>query len=275
MGCVKPFADLHMHSTYSDGVLAPEQIVERAARAGICHIAVTDHDTLGGSRAACSCARTAGIEVVPGVEISTQTDGRDAHLLGYFVDLLDSGLEELFERSREARSTRACEMADKMAADGYHVSSERLLASGGTVNRTLLARMLVEDGAAASIDDAFSRLIGKTAPYYVETVYASTVEAVHLIVEAGGFPFLAHPVLYDVLDLVPSLQLEGLVGLEAFHTLQSAEESAQVISLARERGLAVSGGSDWHGDSAHGASLGSAGLDEAAFERFLRACGRA
>ncbi|MDD7204361.1 MAG: hypothetical protein PUH18_08465, partial [Coriobacteriaceae bacterium] len=110
--------------------------------------------------------------------------------------------------------------------------------------------------------------------YYVDYRSASTAEAIHLVGEAGGFAFIAHPALYHVVDLIPQFQREGLAGLEAYHSLQSEDDSALLVAHAEELGLAVSGGSDWHGDGSHHASLGSAGLDLASFTQFLHACGR-
>ena len=154
------------------------------------------------------------------------------------------------------------------------MSPERLRESGQAINRPLLGRMLVECGAAASVDDAFKRFLGSSSKYYVDYRSASTAEAIHLVGEAGGFAFIAHPALYHVVDLIPQFQREGLAGLEAYHSLQSEDDSALLVARAEELGLAVSGGSDWHGDGSHHASLGSAGLDRASFTQFLHACGR-
>lgn len=271
---MKPYADLHMHSTYSDGVLTPREILTCAQESDIAHIAITDHDCLDGSAAGCELAEALGIEVIPGVEITTQLDGRDIHLLGYFVDLNTAVLDDLFAETHVAREMRALKMAELLHDAGFPVDADSLKDSGATVNRSLLARTLVSEGVATSINDAFARFLGQDSPYYVDVEYASTVEAIRLVKEAGGFPFIAHPAHYHVVDLIPALSKEGLFGLEAYHTLQTAEESLELVELASELGLAVSGGSDWHGDDAHGAYLGSAGLDAPDFDRFMTACGR-
>ncbi len=272
--CGMPYADLHIHSTFSDGVRTPRQILEQARSSGLVHIAITDHDVLDGSRLASDLGSSYGVEVIPGVEITTQTDDRTVHLLGYFIDPDDEGLAQFFATARKKREDRTCAMAVRLADDGYPVSPERLRESGQAINRPLLGRMLVECGAASSVDDAFRRFLGSSSKYYVDYRSADTVEAIHLVDEAGGFAFIAHPALYRVVDLIAQFQREGLAGLEAYHSLQSEEDSALLVARAEELGLAVSGGSDWHGDGSHHASLGSAGLDRASFTQFLHACGR-
>lgn len=263
-----------MHSTASDGVLAPRQILERAKGEGLSAIAVTDHDTLAGARVACDLADSFGVRVVPGVELSTQTDGRDVHLLGYFVDLSSPALDAFFSENRARREARACAIADRLAEDGYRVSSAAMRATGATLNRSLLARLLVEEGHARNIDDAFDRLIGSKSPYYVDSSYPETVEVIELVREAGGFAFVAHPAHYGVVDLIECFAAAGMAGLEAYHTLHTPQQSAALVQLADQLGLAVSGGSDWHGDASHGARLGGAGLTDAQFAAFCRACGQ-
>ena len=266
-------ADLHMHSTASDGILPAEAIVQHARQAGLSAIAVTDHDTVAGSKRACACASE--LMVVPGVEITTQTEGRHVHMLGYFIDLDDTRLDEFFAENRHRREDRACAIADNLASDGFAVSADAMRKTGKTLNRSLLARMLVESGAATSIDDAFKRLIGYMSPYYVSCAYPSTVDAIRLINGAGGCAFIAHPAQYHVVDLIERFARESMTGLEAYHTMQSRADSELLVKLASRLGLSVSGGSDWHGDATHGASLASAGLERAQLEAFLRACGRA
>lgn len=268
-----PYADLHMHSTASDGVLSVQTMFDMAREAGLGAVAVTDHDTLEGAKEALAFAASYPFHVIAGVELTTAFEGRNIHLLGYFVDPDFDGFEELFEERRRKRAERALAVADNLAAAGYPVSSQAMLERGGTVNRSLLARMLVEAGEASSVADAFDRLIGLKSPYYVETSYPDVVDAISLVRASGGFPFIAHPALYKVVDLIPRLADAGLAGVEAFHTEQTSAESEELVELAGRLGLAVSGGSDWHGDDTHGASLGGAGLSRERYEAFCAACG--
>ncbi len=271
-----PYADLHVHSNHSDGVLSCAQIVERAESSEELQvIAISDHDTLEGARYGLEVCADSEIICVPAVEISTKTDNRDVHMLGYFIGLHSKCLEDLFRETREKRKNRTLAIADRLHDAGYPVSAEDILSTGKVVNRSLLARMLVEHGCAQSVDECFSTLIGYKSPYYVEVEYPDTAEAIHLIREAGGYAFIAHPAHYHVVDLIEGFMREGLTGLEAYHSLQSLQQSTELVQFAKERGLAVSGGSDWHGDATHGASLGGTGLDRGAFESFLSACERA
>lgn len=270
-----PYADLHVHSTHSDGVLDCQQIVERAEKHETLQvIAISDHDTLEGARNGVEVCAKSDISCVPAVEISTKTNGRDVHMLGYFIGLESKCLEDFFEVTRQKRRTRTLRVADRLHDAGFPVSSEEILSTDKIVNRALLARLLVSKGCANSVDECFATLIGFNSPYFVEVDYPDTVEAIHLIREAGGYPFIAHPAHYRVVDLIEGFIAEGLVGLEAYHSMQTARQSEELLRFAREHGIAVSGGSDWHGDATHGARLGGAGLEKDAFDLFLKACER-
>ena len=268
------FADLHMHSRCSDGMLTPEQIVEEAScDRNIAAIAITDHDTLEGARRGVDYAQANDcITCIPGVEITTKFNERAVHMLGYFIDTEDAGLAALFERTRGLRKERALKIAKLLEDDGYPLNTQELLDSGGTINRPLIARMLVEHGYAKDVDDCFATMIGSGCPYYVDADYPDTIEAMRLIAAAGGFSFVAHPAHYHVVDLISTFAKEGMDGLEAYHTLQTPLQSAELAELAKEYNLFVSGGSDWHGDDVHGAYLGSAGLDEDGYASFLQVC---
>lgn len=271
-----PYADLHVHSNNSDGTLSCEEIVEHALRhESVRAIAVADHDSLDGADRGQAACRGTSITCIPAVEVSTQTDGRNVHMLAYFIDTQSSSLNELFEKSRTNRYERTLKIAENLREAGYPVSADELLACGQTVNRPLLARKLIERGYAKTVDECFSTLIGKNSPYYVEVQYPNSIEVIHLIRESGGFAFVAHPAHYRVVDLITQFAKEGLTGLEAYHTMQTHRQSAELVELAGELGIAISGGSDWHGDATHGAELGSAGLEKPAFNAFLRACERA
>lgn len=269
------YADLHMHSTASDGALDVDTMLACAREQHIRAVSVTDHDCIDGTRRALAMGASYGVCVVPGVELTTRYDERDVHMLGYFIDVDASCLAAFFAENRTRREQRACAIADNLARAGFPVSAEALAASGSTVNRSTLARLLVQAGCATSIDDAFERLIGKHSPFYVDARYPSALEAIELIHEAGGYAFIAHPAHYGVVDIIGELAENGLDGLEAYHGLQSAEQAAELVALASQLGLAVSGGSDWHGDDTHGSFIGKAGLDAAGFERFCRATGHA
>lgn len=269
------FADLHMHSSASDGTLDATRIADLAAQTeGLHAISITDHDSLAALEdARLSCAMH-DVDFVPGVEITTRHAGRAVHMLGYFVDANSSALAGFLDENRRRRAERVCKMADLLHDQGYPVCAEDLLASEETPNRPLLARLLLQRGCVSSVDDAFRQLLGSSSPCYIDAVYPETIEAMRLIAEAGGCSFAAHPARYRIVDLIARFAREGMTGLEAYHTMQSPAQSAELVEIAHDLGLGVSGGSDWHGDDVHRAHLGGCGLSEDQFRSFQDVCGR-
>lgn len=269
------FADLHMHSNASDGICNPKNLAQEAIAASDLHVlALTDHDTLDGLEDAARGCKAAGLVFVPGVEITTKHADRAVHMLGYFIDPDSHLLNEYLRANKDRRAERAYRMADLLADDGYPVSSDEIRASQAIPNRPLLARLLVEHGCAKNVDDAFKNFLTSKSKYYVDAVYPETIEAMRLIQEAGGYAFVAHPARYRIIDLIPEFAREGITGIEAYHSLQTAEQSAELVKLAHQLGLAVSGGSDWHGDKMHHATPGCCGLSEQEYNAFIRACDR-
>lgn len=269
------FADLHMHSSASDGTCKPDKLAQEACTASSLHaFALTDHDTLDGLLDAQRGAAALGLDFVPGVEITTKHDGRAVHLLGYFVDPSSAQLAAYLDDNRQRRADRVYQMADLMRDAGFPVSGQEMRDSGATPNRPLLARLLMERGCVADVDEAFKRYLGSSSPYYVDAVYPDTLEAIELVRAAGGYAFVAHPARYRIVDLIEPFARAGITGVEAYHSLQTREQSRQLVALAGDLGLAVSGGSDWHGDAARKAEPGGCGLDEQEYESFLRSCGR-
>ena len=306
-GAEPVFADLHTHSTCSDGVLECAEMLEAARGGGISALAVTDHDTMSGSDGLAAAAASAGgarggagdalgagnvpgagahldaalkpkgrprVLAVPGMELSTQFDGRPVHILAYFCEGENAALAQVCAQANEARAARALAIAERLEQSGYPVHPEQLAACGKVVNRSLVARALVGTGVLPDTDTAFGTLIGPGCPYYVDRADIDSAEAIALVREAGGFPFVAHPAAYHVADLIAPLARQGLAGVEAFYPQHTEKERADLALRAHELGLAVSGGSDWHGDATHGSFLGAAGLDRMQFAAFIRACGR-
>lgn len=270
------FADLHTHTTASDGIQDPAQLVELASQTdGLGAIAITDHDSLESVRQLASSDVRAPLDLLHGVEITTSLDGRAVHMLGYFVDLDDVDLEEFLRENRQRRANRAIKLAERLHDAGLSLPIEEAVDAGTCVNRPLLARLLVDRGIATSMDDAFARFLGSGSPYYVDVTYPDAREAIELVRAANGYAFVAHPARSGVVDLIDSLASAGMHGLEAYHTRHAHEQSAELEEIARHLGLGVSGGSDWHGDERHASTLGAAGLDESAYRAFLQACDRA
>ena len=251
--------DLHMHSTASDGRCTPEDLVDRVAQAGITTMSLTDHDTLGGVVAATNAARSRGIRVVPGIEITSVHGGKDVHVLAYFVSDATPGLTDLLARQRRLRLERAVEIADRLARLGAPVDKDEMIATamapgGKALARPQIAQMLIAAGHVASVPEAFERYLGEDSPAYVPHSGASPTEVVQLVARGGGLASLAHPGYRGAGPstpkdgLVPTLVEAGLAALEAIHSSHDAEQQAHYIRLAREHNLAVSGGSDYHGE---------------------------
>ncbi len=269
-------ADLHVHSTASDGTLAPSRLVELAAAAGLDVLSITDHDTVEGVGPAIEAGERHGVTVVPGVELSSWLDGTDCHILGYFIDHTSSALTERLLELRHDRLERAVQMVESLSEAGYDIGLDDVLqlASGGSVGRAHIARALVESGAVTSVSDAFDRLIGRKGPFYVRKRLSTPADAVRLIKDAGGVAVCAHPAVGGVERLLPDLIREGLGGIEAFHPEHAEEDRDRLASLARERGLLVTGGTDFHGPGGPGPALGSMVPPAEDVARMMEAAGR-
>jgi 3',5'-nucleoside bisphosphate phosphatase len=243
--------DLHIHSTASDGSLPPAAVVE-AARAGGLHVmALADHDTVGGVVAAGSAA-AGTVHVIPAIELSTYHDGSELHVLGYYVDPLDSQLVRYGERASLARQDRMHEMIGLLGGIGMSLSYEDVLAAAGprpdSIGRPHLARALVQRGYVQTVAEAFDRFIGDHGPGFVPTRLISPAEAVEIIHLAHGVAVWAHP-RPDLLEaLLPRLRAEGMDGVESYRPRVAHVESERIDALAARHGMFVTGGSDWHGE---------------------------
>ena len=257
--------DLHLHTTASDGALAPAALVERAHGAGIRTLSVTDHDTMAGVTAAAAAAAARGLEFLPGIEITAVHERRDVHMLAYFLDAEPPGLAGFLAAARRDRARRAREMSAKLAALGAPIEIEDLVAaaeaSGRAVARPTVARALLDAGHVTSVQQAFDRWLADGKPAYVARSGAAPAEVVRLVARAGGVSALAHPGLLRKDDLIPDLVHAGLGAVEVFHSEHDSVDQARYLRMATDLGLAVCGGSDFHGDDHHrAASLGRVGL---------------
>ena len=261
--------DLHLHTTASDGTLAPRELVARAAAAGLRTISITDHDTTAGFAEASSAAQAHGITLIPGIEITAVDAERDIHVLGYFFDPESRPLAEFLTAQRTDRLRRLREMADRLNAMGFDVRADLLIAASDparSVGRPAIADALVRAGYASDRDDAFRRLIGRGSAAYVPRCGVSPADVVRMIGDAGGIASLAHPVLAGIDDQIPTLAASGLAALEARHSDHPPDVEARYRALASSLGLAVSGGSDFHGpEGPNAVALGRVTLDAADF----------
>jgi predicted metal-dependent phosphoesterase TrpH len=258
--------DLHVHTTASDGLVRPADIVRAALEIGLSVVAITDHDSVEGVGEALAAANGAPIEVIAGVELSVLgPDGADAHLLGYLVDHTSPAFNGILRRLRDARQERARLMVERLRASGHHVDFDRVLGYAGTgaVGRVHVARALVEAGSAATVEQAFADLIGRTAPFYVHKSTLDPAQALIAIHEAGGVAVLAHPGISGEAALVPLVDA-GLDGIEAFHAEHTPAQRQHFESAARRFGLVVTGGSDFHGPNMRSAALGAGNCPDSA-----------
>ncbi|MEO3947548.1 PHP domain-containing protein [Gorillibacterium sp. CAU 1737] len=250
------FADLHTHTTASDGLHAPEENVRMAAQAGLSAIAITDHDTVAGLEAALAEGERLGIQVVPGVEISTVAGGQDIHVLGYYMDYKDDRFRKRLEELRSVRERRNEMMIARFNELGLPITlgevAEIKARRGGkpeeNIGRPHFADWLIEHGHAESLKDAFDRYLGKGGQAYVNPPRIHPSTAIEWIHEAGGSAVLAHPGLYGDEALVDELIQAGLDGIEAMHSDHSPEEEALYRRKAEDAHLLITAGSDFHGE---------------------------
>lgn len=247
--------DLHSHTTHSDGSATPFELIGQAREAGASAIAITDHDTVTGLGEGRAAAAELGIEFIDGIEISAEYSPGTMHILGYFIDPTATNFNAVLAQLREARERRNPQIAEHLQALGFDIAYEEVerLAGNKVVGRPHFARLLVERGYAASIQDAFNRFLGKGAAAYVEKARLSPAASVSLIHEAGGVAVLAHPYqlklasVEDVERLIVELAALGLDGIEAIYSRHSQDERQAYARLAERHGLLVTGGSDYHG----------------------------
>ncbi len=255
--------DLHIHSIYSDGTQTPDEIVRIAVRKGLQAIAITDHDTMAGTREALEAGRRAGLEVVPGLELSAFLNETYLHILGYGMDFNDPALAQGLSRLQIARDERNLKIVNKIRELGFDISMEdvKRLSHIGQTGRPHIARILVARGAVRNMTDAFEKFLKKGAPAYFSRFVYTAMEAIRIIKQAGGLAVLAHPVQIDpsfknFSDLMDELVALGLDGVELYYPTQSAGVRKKIRCVTDRYQLLYTGGSDYHGDIRPGSHLG-------------------
>ncbi len=252
-------ADLHLHTTFSDGKLTPTQIVDMCAAEGIRHAAITDHDSTEGVGEALAAARRhRDLEVIVGVELSTDVPGSEIHLLGYFVDHEQAEFQNKMREFRDGREGRARRMVGRLSELDVPVSWERVeeLSGGGAIGRPHIAQAMVEAGYVKYPRDAFDRYLGRNGPAYVERARLTPAEAVRMVVENGAVPVMAHPTfsvphmdddgIAELHGILVELRGEGLAGVEVYYGRYEPDVVDLLKSMADELGLIPCGGSDYH-----------------------------
>ncbi len=264
---MEKYVDLHIHTTASDGTLTPRQAVELARSLGLAAVAITDHDTTSGLGEAARAGAELGVEVVPGLELSAGYRDKNVHILGYFIDPDAPALRaalDWFVRERKSRNER---IVAALAADGFHISMGELEAAwpATVLGRPHIAEALVRRGYAAGIDEAFDRFLNRGRPYYRPRRRMPMDRAVAAVLASGGIACVAHPLQYgfppDELEaFLRAAKTAGCAALEAYYSKYSQAQQAALRAMAARLGLAVSGGSDFHGDRKPDIQMGS-GVD--------------
>ncbi len=244
-------ADLHIHTHFSDSTSSPQEVVEQAHENELNCIAIADHDTVDGIAPTMEAAKQYGIEVIPAIELSSEINGNDVHMLGYLFDPENQELATRIKHMQNARITRMHEMINKLKALGIdNIAPEEVigLAQSDSVGRPHLATVLQEKGWVKTNQIAFNKYLADDAPAFVPKFKQTPYEAIDLIRKAGGVAVLAHPMLTRVDELIPSFVEAGLGGLEVYYPNTSEKVISYYEELVKKHDLVATGGSDAHGD---------------------------
>jgi len=265
--------DLHAHTYFSDGLLSPEALVERARARNLAAVAITDHDSVEGVPRA-RAAAGAQLEVVPGIEISSAYEGQDLHILGYYLDTGHGPLGQRLQRFQNDRRERARAIVDRLEGQGIAIDAEAMLsaAAPGVVGRPHVAAALVAGGYVADLEEAFRRYLGMRGSAYVPRPAFGPEEAIALLHAANGISVLAHPGPTVSDRLVERLAEAGLRGIEVWHPLHGGALVRRYRALAQRLDLIETGGSDFHGQP-RGADLGDLGVPISVLDRLKHMAG--
>lgn len=244
------YADLHVHTNFSDGTFSPEKVVKTAYELGLSAIAICDHDCVDGLAPAIKEAKKYPIEIIPGVELTVIERGKEIHILGYCMAWRERWFRNILKRIQRERITRLDKMLEKLKKFDINLERKRVIdiaGNKGSVGRLHLARALFETKAVSSLQMAFNKYIGDFKPCYVEDIGFEAQEAVDVILKAKGVPVLAHPSVIGDDEMVQKLIKCGVRGIEIYHSKHSKNDSAKYKKLAEDYNILPVGGSDCHG----------------------------
>jgi 3',5'-nucleoside bisphosphate phosphatase len=266
------YIDLHTHSTASDGVYSPTELLHKAKEIGLRVLALTDHDTTEGLEEAARAARTLDVDLIPGIEINTDVSGGEVHVLGYFPEFQRPEFQSVLKVLRDARERRGQRMVELLNEHGVNITWDRVREiAQGSVGRPHVAKALQEAGYVQTIGEAFDKYIGNGCYAYVPRYKLTPEDAVHLVASANGLPVIAHPLelpgLEELRNWLPGLCEAGMVGLETYYGLYTPENERELLTLAYEYNLVPTGGSDFHGPGLHPTPLGGRHVPFEAVER--------
>ncbi|MCH8038954.1 MAG: PHP domain-containing protein [Nitrospinae bacterium] len=255
--------DLHLHTTYSDGSVPPAEVVSLAHKASVTALAITDHDIVDGIPEALEAGTQLGVEVIPGIEISSRWEEKETHILGYFLKWQDPELQKCLADHRISRHTRNPQIVEKLNKFGLSLTYDEVKAKGhsASIGRPHIAQVLVEKGYVNSVKEAFDRYLGVGGDAYIPRELPEAREAIDWIRKAGGVPVLAHPGWTkqkgeDLKKFCKKLKEAGLLGIEVFYSTHHPRQTSEYLGVARHLDLLVTGGSDFHGVTKPGIEVG-------------------
>jgi len=263
------FADLHLHTLFSDGTFSPEEMAGHGARCGLMAMSLTDHDTVEGCPRMALACRNLGIEFIPGAELTAELDGAELHILGYYLDMENPKLQSSLKQFQAVRQNRIHEMVARLNRVHIPLRAETVFAIANchSPGRPHVGRALVQEGFCESLDEAFDRFLKKNRPAYVPKFKISALDAIGLVHHAGGLASMAHPGLNRSDDVIPAMAASGLDGLECFHSKHTAAMTEYYLDIAARHHLLVTGGSDCHGYSKGKPLIGGCKLPAIYYER--------
>jgi 3',5'-nucleoside bisphosphate phosphatase len=271
------YADLHVHTFYSDSTFSPEEVVSYAKAKGLAAIAICDHDTVDGIEPCMILGDKAGVEIIPGIEMSVEKIDAEIHILGYFIDWKQDWLRKRLKIIQNSRVERVYLIMERLKSLGIEVDAEevfKLAVNKGSVGRLHVAKALLNSGAIKNFKEAFDKYIGFSKPCYVPYTKLLPREVVEFILKAGGVPVIAHPHLMGNDEYINEFMEYGLRGLEVYHTDHKSHVAKHYEAIAKERGLIMTGGSDCHGMGKSRILMGSVRVPYDIVERLKTEAGR-
>jgi len=243
-------ADLHIHTTASDGLMSPKEVVRWASVKRLTAIGITDHDTVNGIDSAKEASSEYGVEIVPGIELSTIYEAEEIHILGYYIDFKAAWFLDTLSEIQNSRYKRAESIVSKLNGIGINITLEQVksIADDGAVGRPHIARAMINKGYISNIKEAFNNYIGKGCPAYVERYKLKSSEAINIIKRLGGISVLAHPGLIREKSNIRNIINLGIDGIEVYHSKHDDETVRYALAIASSRKLLITGGSDCHGN---------------------------
>ncbi|HEX7510120.1 MAG TPA: PHP domain-containing protein [Chitinivibrionales bacterium] len=272
----KKNVDLHIHTKLSDGTHSVQEILEMAFQHKLKAVSITDHDCINAYPFAQQRGSELGIEVIPGVELSSEIDGVDIHILGYYLDIHNPLLTDTLSEMKRARYLRAEKIVENLNSQGIDLRFETVLniAGDAAIGRPHIAAALLKEELVYSFREAFDKYIGYESPAYVKKFTILPKDVFQLIRQAGGIPVLAHPGVTSVDKLLPQFIQDGLMGIEVFHSEHSEEAERFYLQYSKKNNLAFTGGSDFHNSNQNKGEIGHPKISYAAVESLKEKLGQ-